>query len=137
MPADSRSLGEGRAPEKGLGYGMPAGAPGTAKDAIRTGTRAAASSRGASGPIGREPFGLRAVRMGFVSWDQVEKALAVQKKLRERGIHRLIGMIMIELEMLDTTQLLSVLKSYELERETGSAAPETVGGPGGAEDGKK
>jgi len=56
--------------------------------------------------------------MGFVSWEQVEKALAVQKKLRERGVDKLIGMIMIEMEMLDTTQLLSVLKTYELEQET-------------------
>ena len=70
------------------------------------------------GKPAREPFGARAVRMGFVSWEQVEKALAVQKKLRERGVDKLIGMIMIEMEMLDTTQLLSVLKTYELEQET-------------------
>lgn len=66
---------------------------------------------------GCEPFGSRVVRMGFARWGQVEKALAIQKMLDRNGVHRLIGLIMVEMGMIDTTQLLSVLKTYELERE--------------------
>ncbi|MCX7804776.1 MAG: hypothetical protein N3A38_06245 [Planctomycetota bacterium] len=119
MAGDSRATGGGSAPTDGRGGNKPpwtadAKNGGTANEPLPAGGRPA-------GRIGHEPFGCRAVRMGFVSWEQVEKALAVQRKLRERGINRLIGMIMIELEMLDTTQLLSILKSYELEREADSA----------------
>ncbi|MCY3019993.1 MAG: hypothetical protein NTW87_13320 [Planctomycetota bacterium] len=60
-----------------------------------------------------EPFGMRAVRLGLVSVEQVEKALAVQKMLRNKGQHVLIGMVMVDLEMLTTTQLLAVLRTYE------------------------
>lgn len=60
-----------------------------------------------------EPFGMRAVRMGVVTVEQVEKALAVQKMLAKSGKRRLIGMIMVDLEMMTTTQLLAVLHTYE------------------------
>ena len=60
-----------------------------------------------------EPFGMRAVRMGLVTVEQVEKALAVQKMLAKSGKRRLIGMIMVDLEMMTTTQLLAVLHTYE------------------------
>ena len=58
-------------------------------------------------------FGLRAVGLGLVSVDQVEKALAVQKMLDANGQHQLIGMILVDLGMITTTQLLAVLHSYE------------------------
>ena len=60
-----------------------------------------------------QPFGIRAVQMRFATMEQVEKALAVQKMLDKNGQHQLLGMIMIDLEMLTTTQLLAVLKSYQ------------------------
>ncbi len=58
------------------------------------------------------PFGVRAVAMGFVTAEQVEKALAVQRTLDKNGQHHLIGMLMVDLEMLSTTQLLSILRCY-------------------------
>jgi hypothetical protein len=64
-----------------------------------------------------EPFGMRAVRLGLVSVEQVEKALAVQKMLDKNGQHQPIGMILVDLEMLTTTQLLAVLHSYETEKQ--------------------
>ena len=59
-----------------------------------------------------EPFGMRAVRLGLVTVAQVEKALAVQRMLANAGKPKLIGMVMVDLEMLNTTQLLAVLHSY-------------------------
>jgi len=64
----------------------------------------------------RELFGMRAVRMGVATVEQVEKALAVQQMLAQKGQRRLIGMIMVDLEMLTTTQLLAVLHTYETEK---------------------
>ncbi len=61
------------------------------------------------------PFGVRAVAMGFVTAEQVEKALAVQRTMDKNGQHQLIGMIMVDLEMLSTTQLLSIVRSYATE----------------------
>jgi len=63
-----------------------------------------------------EPFGMRAVSMGLISVQQVEKALAVQKVLDKNGQHQAIGMILIDLEIMTTTQLLAVLHSYEVEK---------------------
>ena len=60
-----------------------------------------------------EPFGMRAVRLGLVSVEQTEKALAVQKMLDKNGQRQLLGMIMVDLQMITTTQLLAVLHSYE------------------------
>lgn len=62
-----------------------------------------------------EQFGLRAVRLGLVTMEQIEKALAVQSMLDKSGQHQLIGMILIDLGMLTTTQLLAILRSYEQE----------------------
>ena len=59
-----------------------------------------------------EPFGMRAVRLGLVTVAQVEKALAVQRMLANAGKPKLIGMVMVDLEMLNTTQLLAVLHTY-------------------------
>lgn len=60
-----------------------------------------------------EPVGMRAVRMGLVTVAQVEKALAVQKMLDKNGQHQLLGMVLVDLQMITTTQLLAVLHSYE------------------------
>ena len=63
-----------------------------------------------------EPFGMRAVRMGLATVEQVEKALAIQKMLAQNGQRQLTGMIMVDLEMLTTTQLLALLHTYEVEK---------------------
>ncbi len=62
-----------------------------------------------------EPFGMRAVRLGLVAPEQIDKALAVQRLLDGNGQHQLLGMILIDLGMLTTTQLLAVLRTYSTE----------------------
>jgi len=62
-------------------------------------------------------FGERLVRLGYASPDQVRDALKIQARRDAEGrAHQLIGMIMVELGMIDTAQLINALKSYELER---------------------
>jgi hypothetical protein len=65
----------------------------------------------------RKPFGERAVALGFVSREQVRVALQKQDELTQKGNRRLIGLIMLEMGLLDTTQLLTILKTYESEKE--------------------
>jgi len=58
-----------------------------------------------------ELFGQVAVRKGFVSQQQVEDALVRQKDLTAHGHpHKLIGMIMLEMGVLGTTELIEVLR---------------------------
>ena len=60
---------------------------------------------------GREPFGQVAVRKGYVTQVQVTEALARQKSIAEDGAaHKLIGMIMLEMGALGTTELIDVLR---------------------------
>ena len=70
-----------------------------------------------------EQFGQVATRMGFTSMAQVQAALEVQDSLRRAGTRRLIGMIMLEMGMISSEQLIEILKFYE----TRSA---TAGRPG-------
>ena len=58
-------------------------------------------------------FGMRAARLGLVTMEQVEKALAIQRMLDKNGQHQPIGMILTDLGMLTTTQLLAVLRTYD------------------------
>ncbi len=59
----------------------------------------------------REPFGQVAVRKGYVSEQQVYDALARQRGLGERGEkHKLIGMILLEMGALGTTELIDILR---------------------------
>ena len=60
-----------------------------------------------------EPFGARAMMMGFANTDQVERALTHQKQLAEKGEKKLLGMILVEMQVINTTQLLAILKTYE------------------------
>ena len=56
-------------------------------------------------------FGQLAVKLGYVSKDQVEEALKIQNKMDERGEkHKLLGMIMLEKTMISTEQLIEILK---------------------------
>lgn len=59
----------------------------------------------------KEPFGRAAVRMGLVSDAQVTRALSVQRENTAAGRpHKLIGMVMLEIGALGTTELISVLR---------------------------
>jgi len=60
-----------------------------------------------------EPFGQITIRMGFATPAQVQGALDVQASLRQAGTPRLIGMIMLEMGMISSEQLIEVLKYYE------------------------
>jgi hypothetical protein len=62
-----------------------------------------------------EAFGQVAVRMDFCSQDDITKALEIQKNLSLEGKeHRLIGLILLELGALSTTQLIQILQYYDL-----------------------
>ncbi len=67
-----------------------------------------------SGPGGagsREPFGQTAIRKGYVTQPQVEEALSRQKEITQNGApHKLIGMIMLEMGALGTTELIETLR---------------------------
>jgi hypothetical protein len=59
----------------------------------------------------RESFGRTAVRMGYVTEHQVSRALSLQKDNSAAGLpHKLIGMIMLEIGALGTTELIDVLR---------------------------
>jgi hypothetical protein len=61
-----------------------------------------------------EPFGQVAIRMGFVSESQVQAALGVQESMQKAGKQRrLIGMILLDLGMISSQQLIDILKYYE------------------------
>ena len=60
-----------------------------------------------------EPFGARAMMMGMVTTEQIEEALTRQRLLAESGEKRLLGMIMVEMQFITTTQLLAILRTYE------------------------
>lgn len=63
----------------------------------------------------REPFGQVAIRKGYVSEPQVQNALAHQRELRERGEkHKLIGLILLEMGALGTTELIDILKILDV-----------------------
>ena len=64
-------------------------------------------------PPRHEPFGARAMMLGLATTDQIEQALATQQTLLSRGEKKLLGMILVEMQVLNTTQLLAILKTYE------------------------
>jgi len=66
----------------------------------------------------REKFGRVAVRMGFVTEAQVNKALDIQRNTDAAGKpHKLIGLIMLQQGMLSNDQLIEILKYFELQNE--------------------
>jgi len=65
---------------------------------------------------GRELFGQIAVRRGFVSAEHVHEALKIQQDLTHDGKRPLIGIILMELGMLSTTEMIDVLQ--EVHRRT-------------------
>lgn len=65
-----------------------------------------------------DPFGQVAVRKGYVTDGQVGEALAHQKELVATGAaHKRIGMIMLEMGALDTTELIEVLREMNVDAE--------------------
>lgn len=63
----------------------------------------------------RERFGQTAVRKGYVTQQQVDEALAQQKEITTKGSpHKLIGMIMLEMGALGTTELIDVLREMNV-----------------------
>ena len=60
-----------------------------------------------------EPFGARAMMMGLATTEQIETALSRQQRLADHGEKRLLGMILVEMQVINTTQLLAVLRTYE------------------------
>ncbi len=74
-----------------------------------------------------EPFGQITIRMGFSTPAQVQAALDVQQSLRQTGKPRLIGMIMLEMGMISSEQLIEVLKYYETRSAARSGAPDRTG----------
>ena len=62
----------------------------------------------------RELFGQIVLRKGFISEDQLDAALARQKQIVENGEkHKLLGLVMIELDYLSNSQLIEILKYLE------------------------
>ena len=62
----------------------------------------------------RELFGEVAVRLGFAKPRDVKQALAYQQDLNAKGRkHLLIGLVMHQLSILDTSQVIAVLKEME------------------------
>ncbi len=61
-----------------------------------------------------EPFGQIAVRMGYCSQEDIDAALETQRQLSaQEKEHKLIGMILLEMRALSTTQLIQILQYYE------------------------
>ena len=62
----------------------------------------------------REPFGAVALRLGLTNKEQLEEALAIQAEEDKMGKeHRLLGLIMLEMGYLTTTELIEVLRHLD------------------------
>ncbi len=72
----------------------------------------------------REPFGQVAVRKGYVTQQDVTDALGRQKDIVTAGTpHKLIGMIMLEMGVLGTTELIEVLRDLSHPKDAGRVSP--------------
>ncbi len=68
-----------------------------------------------SSSASKERFGQVAIRRGYVSERQVTDALERQRELAQGGsAHKLIGMIMLEMGALGTTELIEVLRELNV-----------------------
>ena len=65
-----------------------------------------------------EPFGQRAVRLGFVTSEQVREALETQKLLGEKA--GLLGEILVEMGWMDPQQYIEIVQEL---MEEGNASP--------------
>jgi len=65
-------------------------------------------------PAKTEPFGEICIRQGFITRAQLEETLEIQRERKAAyGGHTLIGMLMVEIGILSTSQLIEILKYYE------------------------
>ena len=75
---------------------------------------------------GRGPFGQVAMKKGYVTQQQLIEALAHQQELlRNASPHKLIGMIMLDMGALGTTELIEILR--ELNAPTTKTERRTLG----------
>ena len=58
-------------------------------------------------------FGEIAVEKGYVTSQDVQKALSIQRSLRKEGENELIGIIMLKQDMLTNEQLIDILQYYD------------------------
>ena len=58
-------------------------------------------------------FGEIAVEKGYVTTEDVGKALTYQRSLRKKGENELIGIIMLKHDMLSNKQLIDILQYYD------------------------
>jgi len=66
-----------------------------------------------------EPFGEVAIKLGFITRRELKSALETQERRIHKGEKRHpIGMIMIEQGLIDTAQLIQILRYYEKKRAT-------------------
>ncbi len=73
-----------------------------------------------------EPFGQVAIKLGFVTASQLESALDIQKSLERSGKGRkLLGMILMEIGLLSSAQLIEILQYYEHRRSAAGARSES------------
>ena len=69
-----------------------------------------------------EPFGQVAIKLGFVTPNQVESALDIQRSLEHSGRGRkLLGMILMETGLLSSAQLIEILQYYDHHRSAAGA----------------
>jgi UDP-glucose 4-epimerase len=61
----------------------------------------------------KEYFGQIAIKKGFISHEQLEKSLSLQKETDKLGSHKLIGMIMLSEGILSSGQFIEILKYME------------------------
>jgi len=65
-------------------------------------------------PSKSEKFGAVAIRLGFATPSDVQRALDRQdRESQEGGEHKLIGLHMLELGILSTSQLIEILRTYD------------------------
>jgi hypothetical protein len=60
-------------------------------------------------------FGSTAIERGFISRDQCRKALQIQaEEIKEKGKHRLLGKILMDMKLLTQRQIDDVLNTMTL-----------------------
>lgn len=61
----------------------------------------------------KEFFGEIAIRMGFITHEQLDEGLRLQKEMDRQGTHKLLGMLMLQEGMLSNSELIQILKYME------------------------
>lgn len=65
----------------------------------------------------RKKFGEIAVEKGYATQEEVDKALAFQKSLRTNGKDQLIGIIMLNRDIITNEQLIDILQYYDTDHQ--------------------